>query len=209
MNAELPPFKNGKQLLKTVYHRLCHNPFKYSSSGARKRDTNTVGVYADLILRSLFSPWSLDRAELKSSLLAVRSSATTLAPQSKILPAREPYNPWEHDYGNTGAGQRALQPMRTWLREYRGGAESPTAHENMITGIQGLGREPYNPWERNHAVVVVAAAAAAAAAATRLNKWSWEVGVSQSKPFVYTPPAEIRLLLTRRRERWIVEWSWP
>jgi len=75
----------------------------------------------------------------------------------------------------------------------------------MITGIQGLGREPYNPWERNHAVVVVAAAAAAAAAATRLNKWSWEVGVSQSKPFVYTPPAEIRLLLTRRRERWIVE----
>jgi len=39
------------------------------------------------------------------------------------------------------------------------------------------------------------------ARATGLNGWSWEVG-GQPKPFVYTSPTEIRLLLTRR-ERWI------
>ena len=40
------------------------------------------------------------------------------------------------------------------------------------------------------------------ASATRLKGYSWEVGDSRPKPFVYTSPAEIRLLLTRR-EMWI------
>jgi len=44
------------------------------------------------------------------------------------------------------------------------------------------------------------------APATRLNM-SWEVGVSQPKPFVYTSPAEIWLLLTRRG-RWIFKQLW-
>jgi len=79
--------------------------------------------------------------------------------------------------------------------------------------VWGLSGKADKSWERREFIVEVSLPGPThtlpehpliqcEAPATRLNGWSGEVGVSHPKPFVYTSPAEIRLLLTKR-EKWI------
>jgi len=75
-----------------------------------------------------------------------------------------------------------------------------------------LGRKADNSWERGEFIVKVSLPGPThtlpehqliqcEAPATKPNGWSWEVG---GRPFVYTSPTEIQLLLTKR-ERWIFD----
>ena len=78
--------------------------------------------------------------------------------------------------------------------------------------VWGLSGKVSNTWERGKFIVEVSLPGPThtlpghpliqcEAPATTLNGWGWLV-VGQPKPFAYTSPAEIRLLLIKR-ERWI------